>query len=405
MALGRVATPANDIVSLADYRHRHAQYRLDADLQALHAKMPWITVWDDHEFANNAYKDGAENHNPATQGEWSARKAAAAKAYHEWLPIRTADTANLLKIYRHFDFGKLLSLHMLDTRIEGRDRQYDNFGDPDGGITRYIKGVTPVAGVLPDASRRMISTEQQDWLTAGLTASTAAWQFLGNQDIMARMWFPASVLSKQAAAFASPPTATLAEVTAAINDYLTAKATRATAGPGALTPVQAALLNPKINPTLPYNLDAWDGYPVQRDAILTTVKSLNKNLVVLSGDSHNGWFTQLTTLAGVKAGVEFAGSSVTSSGFESVGLGELASSLDGSALVPQLGTAAIGAGLGLVNDLNYVDTKRRGYLLMTVTAASVKGEYVFVNTVKSKTYTASIGKTITVTALGAVTYA
>ena len=405
VALGRVAAPANDIVSLADYRQRHAQYRLDADLQALHAKMPWITVWDDHEFANNAYKDGAENHNPATQGDWAARKAAAAKAYHEWLPIRTADTTNLLKIYRHFDFGKLLSLHMLDIRIEGRDRQYDNFGDPDGGITRYIKGVTPVAGVLPDASRRMISTEQQDWLTAGLTASTAAWQFLGNQDIMARMWFPASVLSKQAAAFASPPTATLAEVTAAINDYLTAKATRATAGPGALTPVQAALLNPKINPTLLYNLDAWDGYPVQRDAILTTVKSLNKNLVVLSGDSHNGWFTQLTTLAGVKAGVEFAGSSVTSTGFESVGLGELASSLDGSALVPQLGTAAIGAGLGLVNDLGYVDTKRRGYHLMTVTAASVKSEYVFVNTVKSKTYTASIGKTITVTASGAVTYA
>ena len=169
--------------------------------------------------------------------------------------------------------------------------------------------------------------------------------------------------------------------------------------------MQAALLNPKINPTLPYNLDAWDGYPVQRDAILTTVKSLNKNLVVLSGDSHNGWFTQLTTLAGVKAGVEFAGSSVTSSGFESVGLGELASSLDGSALVPLLGTAAIGAGLGLVDDLAYVDTKRRGYLLMTVTAASVKGEYVFVNTVKSKTYTASIGKTITVTAAGVVTYA
>ena len=405
VALGRVATPANDIVSLADYRQRYAQYRLDADLQALHAKMPWITIWDDHEFANNAYKDGAENHNSATQGDWAARKAMAAKAYHEWLPIRTADTANLLKIYRHFDFGKLLSLHMLDTRIEGRDRQYDNFGDPDGGITRYIKGVTPVAGVLPDASRRMISTEQQDWLTAGLTASTAAWQFLGNQDIMARMWFPASVLSKQAAAFASPPTATLADVTTAISAYLTAKATRAAAGVTALTPMQAALLNPAVNPTLPYNLDAWDGYPAQRDAILTTVKSLNKNLVVLSGDSHNGWFTQLTTLAGVKAGVEFAGSSVTSTGFEAVGLGDLASSLDGSALVPQLGTAAIGAGLGLVNDLGYVDTKRRGYLLMTVTAASVKGEYVFVNTVKSRTYTASIGKTITVTAAGAVTYA
>ncbi|MBH2018886.1 MAG: alkaline phosphatase D family protein [Burkholderiales bacterium] len=405
VALGRVASPANDIVSLADYRQRYAQYKADADLQALHAKMPWITIWDDHEFANNAYVGGAENHNPATQGDWATRKAMAAKAYHEWLPIRSPDPVNLLKIYRHFDFGKLLSLHMLDTRIEGRDRQYDNFGDADGGIGRYITGLTPVGGVMPDASRHMMSTEQQSWLTTGLTTSSATWQFLGNQDIMARMWFPASVLQVQAKAAATPPTATLADVSAAITDYLTAKATRAAAGTGALTPAQAALLNPALNPTLPYNLDAWDGYPAQRDAILSTVKSLNKNLVVLSGDSHNGWFTQLTTLAGVKVGVEFAGSSVTSTGFEAVGLGELASSLDGSALVPQLGAAAIGAGLGLVDDLGYADTKRRGYLRMTVTAASVKGEYVFVDTVKSKTYTASVGKTITVASSGAVTYA
>lgn len=405
VALGRVASPANDIVSLADYRQRYAQYKADADLQALHAKMPWITIWDDHEFANNAYVGGAENHNPATQGDWATRKAMAAKAYHEWLPIRSPDPVNLLKIYRHFDFGKLLSLHMLDTRIEGRDRQYDNFGDADGGIGRYITGLTPVGGVMPDASRHMMSTEQQSWLTTGLTTSSATWQFLGNQDIMARMWFPASVLQVQAKAAATPPTATLADVNAAITDYLTAKATRAAAGTGALTPAQAALLNPALNPTLPYNLDAWDGYPAQRDAILSTVKSLNKNLVVLSGDSHNGWFTQLTTLAGVKVGVEFAGSSVTSTGFEAVGLGELASSLDGSALVPQLGAAAIGARLGLVDDLGYADTKRRGYLRMTVTAASVKGEYVFVDTVKSKTYTASVGKTITVASSGAVTYA
>lgn len=405
VALGRVALPAGDIVSLADYRQRYAQYRSDADLQAVHAKMPWITIWDDHEFANNAHVSGAENHNPATQGDWATRKSMAAKAYHEWLPIRTPDPANLLRIYRHFDFGKLLSLHMLDTRIEGRDRQYDNFGDADGGMTRYLTGLTPVNGVMPDASRRMMSSAQQTWLTNGLTASTATWQFLGNQDIMARMWFPASVLQKQAAAFASPPTATMTDVVTAINDYLTAKATRAAAGSGALTPTQAALLNPALNPALPYNLEAWDGYPAQRDAILGTVKNLNKNLVVLSGDSHNGWFSRLTTLAGVKVGVEFAGSSVTSTGFESVGLGALASSLDGSALVPQLGSAAIGAGLGLVDDLGYVDTVRRGYLLMTVTSASVKGEYVFVDTVKSKTYTASIGKTITVTPSGAVTYA
>ena len=405
VTLGRVAVPANDLVSLADYRQRYAQYRSDADLQALHAKMPWITIWDDHEFADDAYTEGAANHLPATQGDWLARKQAAARAYHEWMPIRAPDPANLLRIYRRFDFGSLLSLHMLDTRIEGRDRQYNSFGDSDAGLGRYLAGLIRSNGVLRDASRRLISSAQQDWLASGLTASTAAWQFLGNQVIMARLWVPASVLQKQAAALATPPTATLADVIAATTAYLNAKATRAAAGSGALTLAQAALLSPVLNPSLPYNLDAWDGYPASRDALLSTAKNLNKNLVVLSGDSHNAWFSSLSTLAGDKVGVEFGGTSVTSHGLESVGLGGLAASLDGSALVSQLGPSVIGAGLGLVDDLGFAETTHRGYLLVTVTAASVKGEYVFVDTVKSRTYTASIGKTIMVTSAGAVSFA
>jgi alkaline phosphatase D len=401
VALGRVTRPAHDIVSLDDYRTRYALYRADAKLQALHARMPWITVWDDHEFANNAWVGGAENHDPATQGDWTTRRAMAAQAYHEWMPIRTPEAANLLKIYRRFDFGSLFTLHMLDTRIEGRDRQYDNFGDADGGISRYIAGLTPTAAgaAPPDAARHMIGAAQQDWLTAGIAASPASWQFLGNQDIMARMWFPASVLQAQAASASNP-----AAVTTAIGAYLTAKATRAAAGAAALTPTQAALLNPALNPTLPYNLDAWDGYPMQRETILQTVKAQNKKLVALSGDSHNAWFNQLTTLAGDKVGVEFATTSVTAPGFESAGLGALASSIDGSALVPQLGPAAVGAGLGLVNDVGWCDTTRRGYLLMTVSAAAVRGEYVFVSSVKSTSYSAAVGRTVTVLASGAISY-
>ena len=389
---GRIASPANDIVTLNDYRTRHALYKSDLNLQALHAKMPWITVWDDHEIANNAYVGGAENHNPATQGDWNTRKAIAAKAYHEWMPIRTPDPANLLKIYRRFDFGSVFTLHMVDTRIEGRDRQYDNFGDADGGTGRYLAGLTlNAAGVRPDASRRMMSAEQQAWLTGGMNASQATWQIVGNQDIMARMWFPASVLQAQAAATTNPT-----GVVSAISAYLTAKATRAASQP--LSPVQSALLSPATNPTIPYNLDAWDGYPSQREAILQTVKAQGRRLVTLSGDSHNGWFTRLTTLAGEKIGVEFAATSVSAPGFESAGLGALASSIDGSALVPQLGSAAIGAGLGLIDDVGYCDTMRRGYLLMTATPAEIKGEFVYVTTVKQPTYTASVGRTITVTA-------
>ena len=397
---GRTSFPANDIVSISDYRARHALYKSDRNLQDLHAKMPWITVWDDHEFANNAFPLGAENHNLATQGDWITRKNIAASVYHEWMPIRTPDASNLLKIYRSFDFGSLFSLYMLDTRIDGRDRQYDNFGDADGGLGRYVAGLTPgPGGALPDASRRMISEAQQRWLTTGMMASKATWQFLGNQDIMARMWFPASIFQAQAAAATNP-----AAVPAAISAYLTAKATRA-ANPAALTPAQTALLNPAVNPRLPYNLDAWDGYPTNRESILQTAKVQGKKLVALSGDSHNGWFTNLTTLAGEKVGVEFAATSVSAPGFESAGLGGLASSIDGSALVPTLGAAAVGAGLGLIDDVNYCDTLRRGYLLVTVTADAVKGEYVYINTVKSTAYTSSVGKTITLAASGAVTYA
>jgi len=385
----RITVPANDIVSLNDYRTRYAQYRSDLNLQAAHARMPWITVWDDHEFANNSHVTGAQNHNPATQGDWITRKNIAARVYHEWMPIRSPDAANLLKIYRRFDFGSIFTLHMVDTRIEGRDRQYDNFGDADGGIARYLAGLAlNASGARPDAARQMMSREQLGWLTTGMAASNATWQFMGNQTIMARMWFPASVLD----AFSTNP----AGAPAAISAYVTAKATRAAAGPAALTAAQTALLDPAVNPRLPYNLDSWDGYPAQRETLLQSVKAQGKRLVTLSGDSHNGWFTRLTSLAGERIGVEFAGSSVTSPGFESAGLGGTASSIDGSVLAPQLGTAAIGAGLGLIDDVGYSDTTQRGYLLMTVSAAAVTGEYVYVSSVKNPTYTAKVGRTITV---------
>jgi len=122
-SLGRTSVPANEILTLSDYRLRHAQYKSDADSKQFHASKPLIAVWDDHEFANDAYKDGAENHTPATEGPFAARKAAALQAYHEWMPIRTG--ADKSKIYRSFNFGNLLSLHMLDTRSIGRDQQVE----------------------------------------------------------------------------------------------------------------------------------------------------------------------------------------------------------------------------------------------------------------------------------------
>lgn len=378
VSLGRVVSPANDIVSLNDYRTRYALYRLDPNLQALHAKMPWITVWDDHEFTNNAYATGAQNHDPATQGDWLVRKATAAKVYHEWMPIRTPDVNNLFKIYRKFDFGNLFSLHMVDTRIEGRTKQaYAWYGDPFDARVQpyawadYTAGLTPVGGVFPDAANKMMSDAQFSWLTGNIAAATTTWQIMGNQDIMAKLWYPATVV----AANAQGATAFQAAMTA----YLTQKATNPT----------AAAAVPKV----PINMDSWDGYPINRETLLQTVRSTGKKFVTLSGDSHNAWFNELRTLDGTtKVGVEFATSSVTAPGYESAGLGDLGPFIDGSAVAGGVN----GSRAGLIDDVAYVDTKRRGYLLMTVTATNVKGEFVFVDNIRSKTYTASVGKTVTV---------
>ena len=124
-ALGRVPTPDKEIVTLADYRQRHAQYKGDADLQEAHRQHPFICIWDDHEFTNNAWKDGAENHNPDLgEGDYALRKQAAIRAYFEWMPIREVAWRPEQRIYRQFRFGDLADLLMLDTRVHGRAQHY-----------------------------------------------------------------------------------------------------------------------------------------------------------------------------------------------------------------------------------------------------------------------------------------
>ena len=141
--------PPHELLTLDDYRLRHAQYRTDADLRALHAAVPVIAVWDDHDLANNAWTGGAANHDPATEGSFAARRAAAVQAYHEWLPTRLPDPANPLKIYRSFDFGNLASLHMLDTRLIGRDKQLTLAAVPGRAASRPGAAVAGRRAVRP----------------------------------------------------------------------------------------------------------------------------------------------------------------------------------------------------------------------------------------------------------------
>jgi len=377
-SLGRLSVPANELFSISDYRARHAQYKSDPDSKNLHARVPMIAVWDDHEIANDAYNGGAENHTEATEGAWTARKQAALQAYHEWMPIRTG--ADKGTIYRRFDFGSLVSLHMLDTRLIGRDKQID--------ITDLAGAKGPSAQASASAAfssptRQMLGTTQLSWLQNGLATSTATWQVLGQQVLMARMEFPVSILT----ALNTTDTSAAAQAAGqqAITDYLTAKNTP----PAARTPVQTALLNPVSNPLLGYNLDAWDGYLAARETILGTVASLRKRLVVLAGDTHNAWHSDLTlkglanpATAGVKVGEEFATPSVSSPGLE--------------AYLATLQPAQIkGIFESVVEDLNWMDASRRGYLKMTFTTTAAKGEWVFIDRIDSRGYSASIGHTAT----------
>lgn len=162
----RVHEPINEIVSLEDYRLRYSHYRLDSDLQELHRQYPFICVWDDHESANDAWVGGAQNHDPSTQGFWAERKNNSIQAYFEWLPIRETSFAN--SIYRKIEYGDLLNLYMLDTRLEGRVEQV---------------GVT--SSSLNDPSRTLLGLDQKNWLKDELLNSNAQWNILGQQVMMA----------------------------------------------------------------------------------------------------------------------------------------------------------------------------------------------------------------------------
>ncbi|MBO1897399.1 alkaline phosphatase D family protein [Shewanella sp. BF02_Schw] len=371
--LGREVLPAGELFLLDDYRTRYSQYRSDASLQKLHAKVPFITVWDDHEVANDTWKDGAENHNDG-EGDFDQRKQAALQAYFEWLPIRPWSEGNHEEIYRSFNYGNLVDLHMLDTRVLARDKQleYSQYID---ATTGAFNSSTFLADVT-DTNRTLLGQTQLLWLQQTLLQSTAKWQVLGQQVLMGKMLMPAAIATQQMSipqfaelaglaqlagrAQASDPTLTAEELA-----YLQANQAK-------LTPEVIALLQ---LPAIPYNLDAWDGYAYEREVILATAKSLQHNLVVIAGDTHNAWASDLTDSGGDIVGIEFATSSVSSPGLEYyLGLSD--------AEMPATEAAIV----GLIADLKYANLKDRGYLLLTFTENEVRSDWQYVDTILDKTF-------------------
>ncbi|MFD2570100.1 alkaline phosphatase D family protein [Spirosoma soli] len=378
-ALGRAHQPANEILSLSDYRTRYKQYRSDPQLQLAHQKKPFICVWDDHELTNDAYKDGAQNHQP-NEGDFNVRKANALKAYHEYIGVRTQIDA---QIYRSFTFGNILDLHMLDTRIIGRDKQldYSSYFTSNGQLN-----AAAFQQAWLDPNRTILGKEQLAWLGGALAAGRATWQVLGQQVLMAKMFVPAELLvviarvAAEVGAQGSVSPATNQQFQTLLTTLTQIKA-RVVANDPTLTPQEIA----RVKTVLPYNLDAWDGYPVEREIVFGLAKG--KKLVALAGDTHNAWYSDLTANDGTKVGREVATPSVTSPGFESI-LGSNPAAIAGFEQALAL----------LIDDLQYLDATRRGYTIVSFSTSRVAAEWRYVPTITTPTVATAVGRTETFTA-------
>ncbi|MHA7058638.1 alkaline phosphatase D family protein [Aquimarina sp. M1] len=375
LALDRVHQPANEIISLSDYRARYKQYRSDAQLQLAHQKKPFICVWDDHEVTNDAYTEGAENHQDS-EGSYEVRKQTAIQVYSEFLPVRSEDPS---KIYRTFDFGNVLSLHMLDTRIIGRNKQlsYDDFFSPDTGLDAVA-----FQTALQDPNRTLLGSEQLNWLSGAVSVSSSNWQVLGQQVLMGKMFMPSELLiligklvAEIGALGSATPETAVAFQTVLIE--LTTIKSRLLAGDPTLTQQEAA----RVQTVIPYNLDAWDGYFIEREQLFTILNG--KKTVCLAGDTHNAWYSKLKDTNGQEIGVEFATSSVSSPGFE----GFLGVDTNQAASFQQALEI-------LIDDLQYMDATQRGFLQVTFTPTTSEAQWNFINTIAAENYAVVVGETV-----------
>lgn len=352
--LERVHRPANEIVTLADYRERLAQYREDEDLQAAHAHAPFITVWDDHETANNSWQEGASGHNAASEGQWHARRDAALQAYFEWLPMRDPTPGNAReRLNRVYDFGSTASLILIETRLTGRDQQLSyerdmpilEDGSPD--IETFE------TEVLADPGRSMMGHAQEKWFDTALKQSrqrNMSWQVIANQTVMARMRTPD---------FMTALPDNIVKPAIAAGGYVSGWLQRSSLG-------------------LPAGLDSWDGYPAARKRFYDSALNADANLIVLSGDSHMFWANELHHPAHDEfVGVEFATGSITSPG----GYGYINNT-------PAFYDTVENAVVEKNPDVQHANVRDHGFIHLILTRQMARAKYMSVSTISNRRYEA-----------------
>ncbi|MFJ6853292.1 alkaline phosphatase D family protein [Streptomyces sp. NPDC091271] len=321
----RPHAPLHEILTLGDYRLRHATYKTDTDLQALHAAHPVIAIWDDHEFANDAWAGGAENHTPGTEGSWAARVAAAKQAYFEWMPVRASTEGT---VYRRLSFGALAELHLLDLRSFRSEQA--SIGD----------------GAVDDPGRSITGRAQLDWLKAGLAASDARWKLVGTSVMISPVAFgalPAHLLAPLAELLGLPAEG------------------------------------------LAVNVDQWDGYTDDRKELISHLRDQGvRDTVFLTGDIHMAWANDVPVKAATyplsaSAATEFVVTSVTSDNLDDIlRVAPQTVSLVAAAAVRTAN-----------RHVKWVDLDSHGYGVLDVTAERSQMDYYAVSDKTAKDATSS----------------
>ena len=300
-------------VTLADYRGLYKQYKQDPDLQRAHELFPFIVVWDDHEFANDAWQDHAVDFADAQGDEKSPeRRAAATQAWHEFIPVdislyKDRSFPEDITIYRSFRYGKHLELALTDQRYYRSDHVI-----PEGPVDQLVgkTGENTAFGARIFAQKpgfdvreaesevSMLGDAQREWLLDTLTQSDATWKFWGSQTLVAEMMLDLR--------------------------------NRDLAGP--------------LDHQFYFKLDHWDGFRSERAQLLGALKD-TENLVVVSGDIHGFYAAELQENfdePGEPAAVEFTVSGISSAPLqeqmeqviannvilEALGLGDLIKTFD-----------------------------------------------------------------------------
>lgn len=335
----RTPEPPTEMVTLADYRLRHAQYKRDADLQAVHRQHPFVCIWDDHEITNDTWSGGAQNHNPATEGDYAARVAAGLQAYHEWMPIRPPDTRDLRKNYRSFALGGLVDLMMLEERLSARSKQLAATIPVPGFGTGFVQ-----TGAFADPSRTLLGAEQEAWLASQLRGSQARWKFLGQGVMFAQLKLQGAPNAQGGGVF--------------------------------------------------YNPDQWDGYQPARDRLYAVIKGSDgqprvDNVVVLTGDIHSSWAADLSQ--------DPHNRDLASGGYDPVsGQGASAVELVGTSISsPGIDSDTSGATARTLRAINphfkYINLHQRGYMLLDVTRERLVSEWWLVDTVAAASTVQTLG--------------